>query len=102
MSADVFADMLQMILAHKGAAFISTWLASHSGQPEPDAQQPHPQLQPSGKPRGRKVGAAPDEQRCVWAHTKGGRCKNSKLTDADYCKIHMEKAALIGDDAASA
>jgi hypothetical protein len=95
MGTDVYEDMLSVILSHKGAAFISAWLASISVQHVSEPSSP-------GKSgRGRKAGAAPEEQRCMWAHTKAGRCKNSKQDGVDFCKIHVDKAALIGDDVAS-
>lgn len=97
MGTDVYEEMLSVILKHKGAAFISTWLASVQHVSESVSSPSSP-----GKSgRGRKAGAAPEEQRCKWAHTKAGQCKNSKQVDSDFCKIHVDKAALIGDDAAS-
>ena len=98
MDTNVCESILSVILNHKGAEFISTWLASVSVQHVIDNQSPS---SPSKGNRGRKAGAAPDAQRCMWAHTKGGRCKNSKQDGVTFCKIHVEKAALIGDDAAS-
>lgn len=99
MGTDVYEDMLSVILNHKGAAFISTWLASVSVQ-HVNEHVPSPSS-PGKTGRGRRAGAAPEEQRCMWAHTKGGQCKNSKQADSSFCKIHVDKAALIGDDVAS-
>jgi hypothetical protein len=105
MSACIYEDFLSVILSHKGAAFIAAWLAAHGteGTTEQINQQPQPQEQSQQKTagRGRKAGAAPDGQRCIWGHTKSGQCKNSKHEGSEYCKIHAGKAALIGDDAAS-
>ena len=98
MGIDVYEDMLRLIVSHKGTAFVSTLLASIASNTVSHVSEP---LSPGKSGRGRKAGAAPEEQRCMWAHTKGGRCKNSKQEGIDFCKIHVDKAALIGDDAAS-
>ena len=101
MGTDVYEEMLSVILKHKGAAFISTWLASVQHVSESSISLSPSPSSPGKSGRGRKAGAAPEEQRCKWAHTKAGQCKNSKQDGVDFCKIHVEKAALIGDDAAS-
>lgn len=106
MAACIYEDFLSVIASHKGAAFIAAWLAANSSiAPEGSSEQGQQQQQQQGqsKPtgRGRKAGAAPEGQRCIWGHTKEGRCKNSKHEGSEYCKIHAGKAALIGDDAAS-
>ena len=98
MGTDVYEDMLSVILSHKGASFISAWLASIASSSVQHVSEPS---SPGKSGRGRKAGAAPEEQRCMWAHTKAGRCKNSKQDGVDFCKIHVDKAALIGDDVAS-
>ncbi len=106
MAASIYEDFLSVILSHKGAAFIAAWLAAnssiaHEGSSEKNEQQQQEQPQQKTAGRGRKAGAAPDGQRCIWGHTKAGQCKNSKHEGSEYCKIHAGKAALIGDDAAS-
>ena len=49
----------------------------------------------SGKPRGRKPGAAPEESRCIWKLSSGTQCKNTKLEGYNHCKIHTAKADAI-------
>lgn len=110
MAASIYEDFLRVIASHKGAAFIAAWLAAHgqeylgtdeSSEQQQSEQQAQGQTQSKPSGRGRKAGAAPDGQRCIWGHTKAGQCKNSKHEGSEYCKIHAGKAALIGDDAAS-
>ncbi len=94
--SDFFDDILELIVNKKGIEFLQAWVAARV-----QTQATEPQQQPKPNNRGRKAGAAPDDQRCIWAHTKAGQCKNSKHEASEYCKIHVGKAALIGDDAAS-
>jgi hypothetical protein len=97
MGTDVCEEMLRLIVSHKGTTFVSTWLTTNTVSHVSESVE-----SPSGKVgRGRKAGSAPEEQRCMWAHTKSGRCKNSKQDVSAFCKIHAAQAALIGDDAAS-
>jgi hypothetical protein len=100
MSVDVYDELMRVVVSHKGISFVQTWLTTHAHvYVEGAASVQQQQQQPQPTNRGRKSGAAPDEQRCMWAHTKSGRCKNSKLESSNFCKIHITKAALIGDDA---
>ena len=99
MVTDVYDELMRVVVSHKGLPYVQSWLATHASvYVEGEAA---PVEQPPAKARGRKAGAAPDEQRCMWAHTKDGRCKNSKQESSNFCKIHVTKAALIGDDAVS-
>jgi hypothetical protein len=45
--------------------------------------------------RGRRPGAAEDTHRCTWKRTGGPQCKNGRVADSQFCKIHVTKAHLL-------
>ena len=82
---------LETAVALKGMAFVQDWINGH-GQGQTSQQSSTP-TQESG--RGRKPGAAAPEIRCAWTLVAGGQCKNAKMAESEYCKIHVGKASAI-------
>jgi hypothetical protein len=71
-------QLLNLVLASKGRDFILSWLGETPAKPK----------------RGRKPGAAPAESRCAWT-SAGAQCKNKKVGEEGYCRIHAPKSYLI-------
>jgi hypothetical protein len=80
---------LETAIALVGIATVSSYLTN-----DPPTENPST-TPPSGKTRGRKPGAAPEESRCIWKLSSGDQCKNTKLEGRTHCKIHTSKADAI-------
>ena len=94
MSDQDVRKLLEVAEALRGRDFIAAWLQESA----PQQQIPLP---PKSK-RGRKPGPAADDVRCKWMPPGAERCKNTRATDANFCRIHAGKAHLLTDDASAA
>ena len=81
--------LLEVVVALRGADFITKWLSAQSQLSSP----------PPSQSRGRKPGAAAEEIRCSWKPTEARWCKNGRAPESVYCRIHIGKAHLLSSDA---
>jgi hypothetical protein len=87
---------LETAVALVGAETVRSWLTNNPPTENPSTSPS------SGKIRGRKPGAAPEESRCTWKLSTGDQCKNTKLEGGVHCKIHASKAEAISAAAETA
>jgi hypothetical protein len=63
--------------------FVEKWL--HEKKQHPDVKMG----------RGRRPGAAPEEERCTWILVDKSQCKNARHESHSYCRIHLGKIHLV-------
>lgn len=81
---------LESAVALKGEQFVRNWITCLHQDTPPSTAVPT-----TTNSRGRKPGAAAPESRCTWTLKAGDLCKNAKLPESNYCKIHESRAAAI-------
>jgi len=86
-----------ILLVGKNTVYTLLWNLT---SPTPDTMTPttqSPTATSEGRRRGRRPGAADNENRCSWILADKSQCKNSQQDSTHYCKIHLPKVHLLGD-----
>lgn len=94
-----------IMLVGKNTVYTLLWNLT---SPTPDSTTPahspaasSPTTPTEGRRRGRKPGAAENQNRCQWVLADKTQCKNGQQDTTNYCKIHLPKVHLLGTSQSS-